>query len=511
MRMTVSIRETESKYDVPAGARLPRLDGLAEVAGTAGPEEQRLKAEYFDTEDLRLMRAGITLRRRTGGTDAGWHLKLPAGPQTRTEIRLPPGRAGRRVPAELSELVRARTRGRPLVPVATITTRRQLTTLLDQDGHSLAEVADDAVTANQQGDPVSGSHWRELEVELTGGDRRLLAAADKVLRRDGLRPAGRQAKLERVLGDRLPARAERPRLTAVSPASEVVSAYLSAQAETLESLDPLVRRGEPDALHQMRVTTRRLRTALRAFPAVVSPEATVPVADELRWLGGVLGAARDAEVQAARMRRHADSTDVELLLGPVQARLQTHFAAEGGQTQAAVSAALNSERYSALLAALDAVAASPPPGPAAQDPARRALTAAVRRAYRKAHRRIRRAGHQPAGPASDVALHQARKGAKQARYAAEAAGLALGADARRFGRQMKKVQSVLGDHQDTVVARHLERALAIEANQAGEIAFSYGLFYERDARAGAHLRARSRRVWRRSSRARYRRWLAPGS
>jgi CHAD domain-containing protein len=509
--MSVSISETETKYDVPARAGIPQLDRLPQVARVAGPEEQQLRAEYFDTEDLRLIRAGITLRRRTGGSDAGWHLKLPAGPHTRTEIRLPAGRAARQVPAELSDLVRARTRGRPLVPVAIITTRRHTSTLLDSAGGSLAEVADDTVAAKLHSAPASGLHWRELEVELTGGDRRLLAAADKVLRRDGLRPAGRQAKLERLLADRLPIPADRPRLSAASPAAEVVAAYLRSQAEVLESLDPRVRRGEPDSVHQMRATTRRLRAALRTFGSVVGADRTADLADELKWLGGLLGAARDVEVQAARMRRNADDTDVELLLGPVRARLQAYFARAGADARAAVSAALNSERYDALLDALDAVAAAPPPGPEAQVPAGRALPAAVGRAYRKTRRRMDRAESLPVGAGRDVALHEARKAAKQARFAAEAAGLGIGADARRFGRKMKKVQSVLGDHQDTVVARDLERMLAIQAHQAGEPNFSYGLFYARDAQMAASLNARARHVWRKSSRARYRRWLTPAS
>ena len=61
--MAVTVNETETKYDAPAGAGLPGLDRLPGVAATSGPEEQRLEAEYYDTDDLRLIRAGITLRR----------------------------------------------------------------------------------------------------------------------------------------------------------------------------------------------------------------------------------------------------------------------------------------------------------------------------------------------------------------------------------------------------------------------------------------------------------------
>src|SRR5215469_7955972 len=120
--------ETETKYEAAADTELPDLRSLPNVHGARGPEHQRLEAEYYDTADLRLLRSGITLRRRRGGHDAGWHLKLPAGPGSREEIRLPLGRAGRQVPADLANLVKARSRGNPLVPVATITTLRQTIT-----------------------------------------------------------------------------------------------------------------------------------------------------------------------------------------------------------------------------------------------------------------------------------------------------------------------------------------------------------------------------------------------
>jgi inorganic triphosphatase YgiF len=69
--MAVNVNETEIKYGAPAGAGLPRPDWLPRVAVASGPEEQRLEAGHYDTDDLRLLRAGITLRQRSGGDDAG--------------------------------------------------------------------------------------------------------------------------------------------------------------------------------------------------------------------------------------------------------------------------------------------------------------------------------------------------------------------------------------------------------------------------------------------------------
>jgi CHAD domain-containing protein len=116
---------------------------------------------------------------------------------------------------------------------------------------------------------------------------------------------------------------------------------------------------------------------------------------------------------------------------------------------------------------------------------------------------MRRAGHTPPGPPRELAYHEARKAAKRARYAGEAVSPALGRGARRFTRQMKKIQSVLGDHQDAVVARGVDRELGIGAHLAGENAFSYGLLYEREDQRATRLRAEARRTWKQAPRPRF--------
>jgi CHAD domain-containing protein len=505
--MAVNVNETETKYDAPAGTGLPRLDGLPQVARISGPDEEDLEAEYYDTDDLRLIRAGITLRRRRGGDDAGWHLKLPVGTDTRREIRLPLGRARRQVPGELAELVRVHTRGEPLRPVARVTTNRQRLILLDGAGESLAEVAADDVSAEALGGTAAMSRWHEVEVELTGGDRQLLKAADELLRRDGLRPAGRSAKLERALADRLPEPAHQAPLTSSSRAGQVVLAYLRAYAGRLKSLDPMVRRDEPDAVHQMRVATRRLRSTLRSFGKIIRRDRTQRLAGELKWLGTVLGEARDAEVLAGHLLERLHDAPAELVIGPVQARVQGHFASKYADARTALLEALGSGRYFSLLDELDKLMAEPPLTPQAARPAADVLPPAARRPYRQVRRRMRRARHARAGQPMDEALHEARKAAKRARYAGEAMAPAIGKQASRFAKQMKQVQSVLGDHQDAVIARQVERELGISAHFAGENAFSYGLLYGRDSCDAERLQAQAWQTWERASRPRYRRWM----
>jgi CHAD domain-containing protein len=505
--MAVNANETEAKYEAPAGTALPGLDGLRQVADTSRPAGERLEAEYYDTDDLRLIRAGITLRRRRGGHDAGWHLKLPVGSDTRREIRLPLGRAGRQVPGELAELVCVHTRGEPLRPVARMTTNRQRLILLDGAGESLAEVAADDVCAEALGGTAGMSRWHEVEVELTGGGRQLLKAADQLLRRDGLRPAGRSAKLERALAGRLPKPARQAPLKPSSPAGQVVLAYLRAYAERLKSLDPMVRRDEPDAVHQMRVATRRLRSTLRSFGNVIRGDRTQRLAGELKWLGTVLGEARDAEVLAGHLLEQLHDMPAELVIGPVQARVQGRFASRYADARTVLLEALGSERYFSLLDELDKLMAEPPLTPRAARPAADVLPAAARRPYRQVRRRMRRARRARAGQPTDEALHEARKAAKRARYAGEAMAPAVGRQASRFAKQMKQVQSVLGDHQDAVIARQVERELGISAHLAGENAFSYGLLYGHDACDGERLQAQARRTWKRASRPRYRSWM----
>jgi CHAD domain-containing protein len=292
-----------------------------------------------------------------------------------------------------------------------------------------------------------------------------------------------------------------------SSAGDVVLAYLRLQAHELASLEPMVRTDEFDAVHQMRVATRRLRAALRSFGTVVPRPGTERVAAELQWLGGLLGAARDGEVLSGHLQASLRPVPAELLIGPVLARVQGYFAPRRASARRELLEVLDSPRYVALLAELDRLTAGPLLGPQAGAPARDVLPGAVRRAYRQAARRMRRARHAPPGQDRDVALHQARKSVRRARYAAEAASMVTGKPARRFGRQMKKVQSVLGDHQDTVLARQAARDLGIGAHLTSENAFTYGLLWEGEQHRSQRLQAKARGAWKRASRRRYRRWM----
>src|SRR5689334_21224245 len=217
--------ETERKYDVPEGFELPRLPGAGE------PETHDLDATYFDTDDLALARNRRTLRRRSGGTDAGWHLKTPGTGSSRTEHRLPLD--GDDVPGELLAEVRALVRDVPLGPVARLRTTRLETPVRGADGRVLALIAQDQVVAETD---AGEQRWQEVEVELVDGDRKLLDTVERKLLAAGATPATGPSKLARALGDRLrPPRAT----TKINP----VLSYAREQRDAIGGYDPGVRRG----------------------------------------------------------------------------------------------------------------------------------------------------------------------------------------------------------------------------------------------------------------------------
>jgi CHAD domain-containing protein len=483
--VTLTVRETERKYDLDDDTQLPRWSGLSGVVHVVGPEEQLLEAMYFDTADLRLAAAGVTLRRRRGGTDGGWHLKLPVAAESRDEIRVgfTRGEAHRRnpqPPVELIRLTRAFTRGKAVEPIAELTTTRRRWRLTDDGGRDLIEVVDDHVTARTMGADTEGSSWREVEVELGGhGDPDLLDRLERRLRKAGVRRSQAPSKLARVLGSRIPA-TRRRRLTDKSTVGAVVVAYLVEQANAIRAGDPAVRRELPDAIHQMRVATRRMRSALQAYSPVIDREATRQLGAELKWLASVLGAARDLEVLEARIGHGLAQLPGELVLGPVHAQLTRYFAGRRATAHDELLAALDGDRYLSLLSDIDTLITDPPLTTAAYQPARRRLGALIHRTYRRVDKHVRAAEQHPRGPERDIELHEARKAGKRLRYATEAAAPVLGKPAHTLIKRTKQVQEMLGDHQDAAVARPVLRELGANAHLEGGNGFTFGVLHQRE-------------------------------
>lgn len=508
-------RQVERTYAADLGTELPPLTAL--VAGTsglpevaAGAEPVRLEATYFDTDDLRLAAAGLTLRRRTGGTDAGWHLTVPAGADARAEVRLPPGRAVRTVPAPLRAMVRAVAGDARLRPVAEVRSDRTVHRLADATGRVLLEVVDDRVTARRvrstagSGDATGAeTTWREVEVEPVEGTEDLLDALAERLDAAGLRAVPARSTLRRVLGD-VDGVPPRPRVRRTSSAGAVVAAYLAEQLDRLRSEDLPVRLGTPGAVHRMRVAARRSRGALRTFGPLVDDAAAGPLRAELSRLADVLGAARDAEVLRARVRSRTAAGDAAD--DPAAGVADGALGQAEQEARQALLAALDDDRYHALLRDLAALVADPPLTKRGRSRARATLPRLVARRDRAVRRRLKRARGAARGRPRDEALHRARKAAKAARYAGEAVRPAFGKDARRYARAMEALQEVLGEHHDTVVARDRLRELARVAPDTG-VAFLYGRLHAAEEARGREAERGVRSVARRARRRRLRRWF----
>jgi CHAD domain-containing protein len=527
--MTDTKREIERKYEFPAGggpsglrgpSGLSDLPDLSEVDGVSSVSAQdvvELDAVYYDTADLRLAADHLTLRRRTGGDDAGWHLKFPVSTGIRDEIQAP---LADTVPRDLALLLRSRVRNAELIPVVRLRSSRALGHLVDAEGALLAEVSVDAVRAERLGRAVVATSWTEVEVELAdGADPALLDAVEKRLREAGLRPSSSASKVGRALAETAgPVGAGAKKAASArggsgksarggkhkgapekkagpATAGDHVLAYLRTQADAIIAQDPAVRRDLPDSVHQMRVATRRMRSAFRTFRKIVDRTVTDPVGEELKWLAAELGIDRDHEVLNERLRERFDALPGTLLLGPVRARLQTWSVAQRAGSRERTLAVLDSARYLALLETIEALLADPPLRPDAGAVPDKAFSKAVLKVYDRLAGRIDHALALPPGEERDLALHNARKAAKRARYAAEAARPTLGGPAKRFAKRMKAVQNVLGDHQDSVVAREALRALAVQAHAAGESAFTWGLLYGQEEARGDRRERELPGVW----------------
>jgi len=493
--MAETKREIERKYESDESG-LPDLTGVAGVATVVDKGVAELDATYYDTHDERLAASSITLRRRTGGDDAGWHLKFPVSTGVRDEIHAP---LSDTVPRVLTGLVRSHVRDGELLPVVRLRSARDLRDLLDADGALLAEVSVDAVRAERLGGKGGTAQWTEIEVELAdGGDPRFLDKVDKKLRKSGVRASASASKLARALAETAPRKQRKGKTEtaeSLDTAGDHVLAYVRAQRDAIIELDPAVRRDLPDSVHSLRVATRRLRSAFRSYGTVLDRAVTDPIGDELKWLAGELGVDRDQEVLTERLTAALDELPRPLLAGPVRTRLRTWSHARRGGSRRHLIAVLDGRRYLDLLGALDALVADPPLAKAAADDPGKVIAKAVRKDFGKLSALAEQAIEQPSGADRDLAMHDARKKAKRTRYAAEAAVPVLGKPASELVKSMKSLQGLLGDHQDSVMARDALRDLATQAHAAGESAFTYGVLHGHEERRAELAEAALPEAW----------------
>jgi CHAD domain-containing protein len=255
--------------------------------------------------------------------------------------------------------------------------------------------------------------------------------------------------------------------------------YLNAQIDKIEDADAELRRGE-DPIHGTRVAIRRLRSTLRVFAKSLDRHKIGDLDDELKWFAGLLGDVRDCQVQRRRFTEALDGMPDELILGPVRSRIRNDLQAIERPARARLNEVMDSDRYQALMGVLRGWRDEPP----VEEISAKTLRKRAGRAQRKADRRLAAALES----GEDAMLHRARKAAKRARYAAELRK-PLDKGAKRTVKHYKQIQSLLGDHQDTVVATGALRQMALTAGTTvGENGFSYGMLYAREQQIARQCR-----------------------
>ncbi|HJP72685.1 MAG TPA: CHAD domain-containing protein [Pseudonocardiaceae bacterium] len=259
-----------------------------------------------------------------------------------------------------------------------------------------------------------------------------------------------------------------------STVTSTVDQYLHDQISALRTAEDAIGRDDPEGVHDMRVSVRRLRDCLRTFRASFDPNLVRLLTPELSWLADVLGRARDVEVLRRRITAQLEEVPDELILGPVWSEFDRYLARPEADTMAAVRDALAGDRYRQLLSTLDLVVADRP------------KKKQLRRAIRKRARKVKSAvGQVSSAPDHGLALHNVRKKAKRLRYACEVAEPVLGKPARKVRKRSKQIQRTLGDHHDSVQVRAALRELGARAQVDGVNGFTFGLL---QGRLGEHAR-----------------------
>jgi CHAD domain-containing protein len=203
---------------------------------------------------------------------------------------------------------------------------------------------------------------------------------------------------------------------------------------------------DPEGVHQARVATRRLRSDLRTFKKLLDEAWVAELVDELRWLADLLGAARDADVMLARLRKRVQKLDrADRLAGE---RLLHQVEQQQSGAHAHLLAAMREPRYAQVLDRLVDAALRPALLLEADLPASTVLPALMRKPWKKVKKAVKALGEDP----TDEQLHRVRIKAKRLRYASEAVAPLMGKGADQLADAASDLQDILGEHNDAVVA-----------------------------------------------------------
>lgn len=490
--------EQEVKLRVPRRFDFSSLQSGVNGYTVSPIEARKLSTVYYDTNDLRLVRWGCSLRYRKG---EGWTLKLPTTEDVdwlrRVEHTFPD--EGTKPPAQALELVTAFLRGKPVAPVARLRTVRKSLRLHGASGEEIAEVVDDDVRVMQDGHVAN--RFREIEVELlNGAPESALADLTRWLQDAGAGSVDETPKSVRALGEaaRTPSELQCPEPTTQSAAALVVRCALASSVERLLRHDAALRLTmDPEVVHQARVATRRLRSDLRSFLPLLHGDWARSLRDRVKWLADELGCVRDADVLVARLRHDAaqlpeeDTSAAEAVVD--------RFAAQSTAARQELRKVLREQRYVALLDELVEAVAEPKLAPLANARAEDALPPLVQELWKKLCKAVVELDDE----ADDEKLHAVRIKAKRCRYAAEAIAPVGGKQAARFARRVARLQKILGDLRDAVVAEQRLRQIKGDPEEV----FVAGGLAAMEAQAAAESRSSWRKAWKKASKKSLRSWM----
>jgi CHAD domain-containing protein len=474
-----SVIETERKLSVDADFRLPDL------AGHRLPK-RLFTSTYFDTLDHCLARSHITLRRRVENGSSAWQLKLPLN-GARREIKFKD--TSRTPPPQLVDALIVILEGKQLVPIAHLHTSRRAIRM-EPDGTHAADVMLDTVSVLRDGSVIQ--QFREVEIESLHGREHEVDRLASTLYQAGARHHDGRPKLFRALSI--------PYETSDAPSHEAsveehVRYRMLQQLQILKRCDPVVRLfGEAEAVHQIRVAARRMRTILLAVRKVARADWSEPLISGLKWLSEIFARARDLDVQMNYFRREAEALRAHERR-PLE-RFLRHLRTERERTQRTLMDEIKSARYLGFISKLVQEADVPAVVTSDQN-----ITDVAARQYRKLRKTVKRLRDSP----SNNALHRVRIKTKRARYTAELAAASGRKRIARFIKTAARFQDLLGRHQDAVLAEHYVRSFL--RHQTGkQAAFTAGLLVARAKRQRQEIRDEFWSQWKRLKRRGHRAW-----
>jgi len=451
---SLGIPEIERKFEVDANVQLPDFGAFSGVKSCTPVEREGLVALYFDTADLTLARNRIVVRRRSGGHDAGWHVKVQAREDERTEFHSPLSGGIARVPESLLAAAGVDVATTELIPIVVLRTDRLRRLFLGPAGETVGEFCADTVHAERLVGPPLSSSWREWELEAVPASRQFLGTWSAALVAKGATSATYPSKLVRALG----ARKSLDELPSLGPASGeggLVSDFFSRQRAKIIVSAVGAELNDPDAIHDVRVACRTVRAVARALHHFSDSAQFTKSEEDCRWLAEQVGTWRDVHIIYAGIHAFIESQSPGEVSDEFSQLLKDEELARSGGAELEAKQALASHRFGELTNRLTELVTGNrvPPGRSPQSEKKLCRKLLVRDVERMERQMAKLRHESSTGTLSYEELHGLRRQVKRQRYLAEFCSAGLPGRAAKVALAARALQEELGGIQDLVVIR----------------------------------------------------------